>query len=93
VIRKNPHGMLKERRLEMKKIEILGTGCPKCRETAKRAERAVRELGIDVEVVKVEDIQKITDYGVLLTPAVAINGEVKVAGKIPGVEEIKAWIR
>ena len=77
----------------MKKIEIFGTGCPKCKETTMRAEQAVRELGIDAEVVKVEDIQRIMDCGVLVTPALAVDGEVKVAGKIPGVEEIKAWIQ
>jgi small redox-active disulfide protein 2 len=77
----------------MRKIEILGTGCPKCREATKRAEQAVRELGIDAEVAKVEDVQKIMDYGVLVTPALVVDGEVKVAGKIPGVEEIKAWIQ
>ena len=76
----------------MKKIQILGTGCPKCRETTKRAEQAARELGIDAQVVKVEDIQKITDSGVLVTPALSVDGELKVAGRIPQVEEIKAWI-
>jgi small redox-active disulfide protein 2 len=76
----------------MRRIEIFGTGCPKCRETTKRAEQAVRELGIDAQVVKVEDIRKITDSGVLVTPALAVDGEVKVAGRIPQVEEIKAWI-
>lgn len=90
--RKNPKDF-RERKLEMKKIEIFGIGCPKCKETTKRAEQAVRELGIDAEVMKIEDVQRIMDRDVLVTPALAVDGEVKVAGKIPGVEEIKAWIQ
>jgi len=75
------------------KIEILGPGCPKCKKTAANAEQAVRELGIDAEVVKVEKIDEIMQYGVMMTPALAVDGEVKCAGKIPGVEEIKNWVK
>jgi small redox-active disulfide protein 2 len=82
-----------KRRGNMKKIEIFGTGCPKCRETAKRAKQAIKEMGVDAEVVKVENIEEIMDRGVLVTPALAVDGEVRVAGKIPGVEEIKTWIQ
>jgi len=76
----------------MKKIQVLGTGCPKCEKVAKNAEAAVRELGIDGEVVKVTDINEIMTFGVMMTPGLAVDGEVKVSGKVPSVEEIKAWL-
>ena len=75
------------------KIEILGMGCPKCKKTTQNAQQAVEELGIDAEIIKVEELDKITEYGVMMTPALVIDGEVKVAGKIPGKEEIKTWIK
>lgn len=75
------------------KIEILGMGCPRCKKTAANAEQAVRELGIEAEIVKVETIDEIMKYGVMVTPALVVNGEVKVAGKIPSAEEIKTWIK
>lgn len=74
------------------KVEILGTGCPKCKKVTENAEAAVKELGIEVEIVKVQEINEIMKRGVMLTPAIAINGEVKASGKIPSVEEIKKWI-
>jgi small redox-active disulfide protein 2 len=74
------------------KIEILGTGCPKCRKLHELAEEAVKELGASAEIIKVTDINKIIDYKVLVTPALAIDGDVKVAGKIPGKAEIINWI-
>jgi len=74
------------------KIEILGTGCPKCKKVTENAETAVKELGIDVEIVKVQEINEIMKRGVMLTPAIAIEGEVKASGKIPGVDEIKKWL-
>ena len=77
----------------MKKIEILGMGWPKCNQLAERAKDAVKELGIDAEVIKVQDIKAITNYGVLVTPALVVDGVVKVAGKIPKMEEIKEWIK
>jgi len=76
----------------MKKIEILGMGCPKCNQLEDRAKEAVKELGIEAEVIKVKDIKTITDYGVMITPALAVDGVVKVAGKVPKLEEIKEWI-
>ena len=75
------------------KIEILGTGCPKCRKTTANAETAVKELGIEVQIVKVEKIDDIMSYGVLVTPALAIDGEVKTSGRIPKVEEIRVWLQ
>ena len=74
------------------KIEILGMGCPKCKKLYENAQTAVKESNVNAEVVKVEDIQKIMDYGLMMTPAIAIDGEVKAAGRIPAPDEIKKWI-
>jgi len=75
------------------KIEILGTGCPKCKAVTEIAEQAVKESGTEAEIIKVTDIKKIMNYGVMLTPALVIDGEVKSSGKIPGIEEIKNWLK
>ena len=72
------------------KIQILGTGCAKCRKLAQNAEEAARELGRPVEVEKVSDIGEIMKYGVMMTPALAVEGEVKFVGKVPSVKDIKA---
>jgi small redox-active disulfide protein 2 len=69
-------------------IQILGTGCPKCTAFAERVERAVAELGLDCDIEKVTDIKEIMEYGVMITPALAVDGEVKVSGKLPSVVEI-----
>jgi len=74
------------------KIEVLGSGCAKCNKTKEMAEKAVKEMGIEAEIVKVEDFDKILGYGVMITPALVIDGDVKVAGKVPSVEDIKKWI-
>ncbi len=74
------------------KIEILGTGCPKCKKLTELTEDAVNELAVSAEITKVTDINKIIDYGVMVTPALVIDGEVKVAGKIPSQKEIMEWI-
>ncbi|MCM8763274.1 MAG: thioredoxin family protein [Candidatus Omnitrophica bacterium] len=74
------------------KIEILGMGCPKCKKLYENAQTAVKEANVDADVVKVEDIQKIMNYGIMITPAIAIDGEVKAAGRIPASAEIKQWI-
>ncbi|MDD4980654.1 MAG: thioredoxin family protein [Candidatus Omnitrophica bacterium] len=74
------------------KIEILGMGCPKCKKLYENAQVAIKELNAQAEVVKVEDIQKIIGYGIMTTPAIAIDGEVKAAGRIPTPDEIKKWI-
>ncbi len=75
------------------KIEILGTGCPKCKKLNELAEEAVNELNLSVEIIKVTDISKIINYGVMVTPALVIDGDVKVAGKIPSKQEIAEWIK
>lgn len=71
------------------KIQILGTGCPKCKQLTANAEQAVRELGVNAEVEKVEDIKEIVKFGVMMTPALVINGQVKAVGKVLSPEEIK----
>ena len=75
------------------KIEILGTGCPKCKKTTQNAQQAVEDLGIDAEIIKVEELEKITEYGVMMTPALVIDGDVKVTGRIPSTKEIIEWIK
>jgi small redox-active disulfide protein 2 len=77
----------------MKKIEILGLGCQRCNLLASRAKEAIHDLGVEAEFVKVQDIEVIAKHGVLATPALVIDGVVKVAGKVPKVEEIKEWIK
>jgi len=73
----------------MRKIQILGTGCPKCKKLAENAEAAVKELGIEYEIVKVTAINEILKFGVMMTPALVVDGEVKVAGKVPSLNEVK----
>ena len=76
----------------MKTLQILGTGCPKCKKLAEHTEAAAKALGIDYELEKVTDINRIMSFGVAMTPALAVDGEVKVAGKVPDVDAIKAMI-
>jgi len=71
------------------KLQILGTGCPKCRKLAENAEAAAKELGIEHEIEKITDLDKIAEYGVMMTPALAIDGEAKSAGKVLSVDKIK----
>jgi small redox-active disulfide protein 2 len=76
----------------MKKIQILGTGCPKCKKLYDVSRKVVEENGIEAEVSKVDDLNEILNFGVMMTPALAIDGEVKVVGKVPSVEEIKGLL-
>jgi len=71
------------------KIEVLGTGCPKCTKLAEVTEQAARELGLESELEKVTDINRIVDAGVMVTPALVVDGQVKVAGRVPSVADIK----
>jgi small redox-active disulfide protein 2 len=71
------------------KIEILGTGCPKCERLAENAQQAVSDLGLNAEIVKVRDINDIIGRGVMMTPALAVNGEVRSVGKVLSVGEIR----
>jgi small redox-active disulfide protein 2 len=79
----------------MKKFQILGTGCENCEKLADNTEKAAKELGIEYEIEKITDINEIIKFGVMLTPALAVDGEIKVAGvagKIPSPDEIKKMI-
>lgn len=75
------------------KIEVLGTGCMKCRRLFKNVEIAVKELGITAEILKVDDIGEIIDRGVMLTPALAVDGEVKVSGRVADVKELREILK
>jgi small redox-active disulfide protein 2 len=74
------------------KIEILGTGCPKCETLAKNVETAIRELGIDAEIAKVTDIVEIADRGVMMTPALSVDGDIVLVGKVAAVEDLKGLL-
>lgn len=74
-------------------IKILGTGCPKCQTLEANTNKAIAELELkDVQVEHVYDLEKIIEYGVMSTPAIVINDQVKTSGALPEVEEIKAWL-
>ena len=76
----------------MIKIQILGTGCPKCKKLAENSEAAAKDLGIDYEIQKVTDINEIMKFGAMMTPALAVDDQVKTVGKVNSVEEIKKII-
>jgi len=76
----------------MRKIQILGTGCPKCKKLAENAEAAVKGLESGFEIEKVTNISEIMKFGVMMTPALAVDGEVKVVGKAPSPDEIKKML-
>lgn len=76
-----------------KKIEVLGTGCAKCSKLEENAKKAVELSGADATISKVTDINQISEYGVMITPALVIDGKVKVAGKIPTAEAIAEWLK
>lgn len=73
----------------MKRLQILGTGCPKCKKFTENAETAIKELGIEATVEKVTDINQITAFGVMMTPALVVDGKVKAVGRLLSSEEIK----
>ncbi len=74
------------------KIQVLGTGCPKCKMLMSNAETAVKELGVQAEISKVDKIQDIVKMGVMMTPALAVDGVVKSAGKVLSADDIKKFI-
>ncbi|MDD5673668.1 MAG: thioredoxin family protein [Chitinivibrionales bacterium] len=76
----------------MKKIQILGTGCPKCKKLYEATQQAVKDLGIEAEVTKVDDIAEIMKFNVMSTPALAVDGQVKATGRIPKSKELHAMI-
>jgi small redox-active disulfide protein 2 len=73
----------------MKKIQILGTGCAKCQKLAAVADEAAKALGLAYELEKVTALERIAGFGVMFTPALVVDGTVKVAGKVPSLEEMK----
>lgn len=73
----------------MKKLQILGTGCAKCTRLAETTEQAAKALGLACELEKVTDLQKILAFGVMMTPALVVDGVVKVSGRVPPIDEIK----
>jgi small redox-active disulfide protein 2 len=75
------------------KIQILGTGCPKCKKLAQHAEEAVKALGLDAEIEKVTQISDIMKFGVMITPALAVDGAVKSVGKVLSAEQIKELLK
>ncbi len=77
----------------MIKIEVLGSGCAKCKRLENNVRKAVQELGIKTEIKKIEDIGKIMEYGIMMTPGLIINGETKAIGRVPNVEEIKGMLK
>lgn len=76
----------------MKKIEILGLGCPKCKKLEEETRVAAKELGLECQIEKVTDLKGIMSYGVMITPALVVNGVVKVFGKVPPTDEIKKYL-
>ena len=77
----------------MKKVQVLGTGCLKCRKLVETTETAAQALGIEYELEKVTDINAIMGFGVMMTPALVVDGDVKVSGKVPSVEEVKSMLQ
>lgn len=76
--------------LQMKNIKILGTGCPKCKKTQAVVQEAVADLGVLAEIQKIEDIQEILKYNILSTPAVVVDDVVKIKGRVPSIDEVRA---
>lgn len=74
------------------KIKVLGPGCSKCKQAEKIVREAIAETSVDVDVEKITDIMEIAGYGVLGTPAVIVDGDVKCVGKIPKKEDVKSWL-
>lgn len=75
------------------KIQILGTGCPKCKKLTEIAQEAVAESGVDAEVLKIQALDEIMKFGVMITPALAVDGEVKCAGRLATKAEVISWIK
>lgn len=76
----------------MKQVQVLGPGCAKCEKLKQNAEEAVQQSGVEATVEKVSDINEITSFGVMMTPALVVDGQVKVVGKVPSVDEIKGLL-
>jgi len=83
---------LSNKEIEPMKIQILGTGCPKCKKLAENAEAAAKALGVEYTIEKVTDINEIMAFGVMMTPGLAVDGDVKIVGKVPSPDEIKSFL-
>jgi small redox-active disulfide protein 2 len=77
----------------MKTIKVLGPGCPKCKTTFHNAEEAVKQLGIDANIIKIEDIEEMMQYNVLTTPVLMIDEQIKIKGRIAQIDEIKELLK
>lgn len=77
----------------MKTIQILGTGCAKCNQLAEAAKAAADQLGLEYKFEKITDMLRFADFGVMITPAMAVDGQVKVSGKVPTIEELKTMLQ
>ena len=76
----------------MKKVQVLGPGCPRCQEVAANVEAAAKAAGVEIQIEKVSNPTDIAKFGVMFTPGLVVDGDVKVSGRIPEVDEIKAWL-
>lgn len=76
----------------MRKLQVLGTGCPKCKKLAAQVEEAAQAMGIDYELEKVTDLTEIVKFNVMMTPALAVDGAVKCYGRVPSIDELKQMI-
>jgi len=88
--KKNSLTFIREKKM---KIQILGTGCPKCKQLAELTEKVAKEIGLDFQLEKITDLEKIMEFGVMMTPALAIDNEVKIMGKIPSADELKKILK
>lgn len=77
----------------MKTIQILGSGCSKCHRLEENARQAADAIGLDYQVEKITDVTRFADFGVMMTPAMAVDGEVKVSGRVPSIEELKQLLQ
>jgi small redox-active disulfide protein 2 len=77
----------------MKTIQILGTGCPKCAKLADSAKQAAEALGLEYRLEKITDMLRFADFGVMITPAMAVDGQVKVSGRVPSIDELKGMLQ
>jgi small redox-active disulfide protein 2 len=75
------------------KIEILGTGCAKCQKLEELVREVINTSGVEADIVKIKDIKQIMTYGVMTTPGLVIDGQVKIAGKMPTADQIESWIK
>jgi small redox-active disulfide protein 2 len=81
--------MSNKRKITRMQLLVLGPGCARCKNLAQLTEQAVTELGLTAEIIKVTDLKQIMALGILMTPALAVNGTVKLAGRVPSLDEIK----